>query len=131
MISAGRIEQDGEPLKVTTVMDITERKQAEEALHAERDLLENIFNTSATGIVVLGSDGAIVRANERAHEVLAVPHGIRGQMYTDLDWQITTVTGEPFPEDEAPFVRVTETEARCTTYGSRSTGPKATAASRR
>ena len=73
IVTAGRIEQDGgeqddgeqddreqdiEPMKVTTVMDITERKQAEEALHAERDLLESVFNTSAAGILVLGSDGA-------------------------------------------------------------------------
>ena len=139
IVTAGRIEQDREkqdggeqdvePMKVTTVTDITERKQAEEALHAERDLLESIFNTSAAGIVVLGSDGAIVRANERAREVLAAPHDIRGRMYTDPDWQITTVTGEPFPEDEAPFVRVMETEApvydvRCAAHGPESDSPE-------
>ena len=55
--------------------------------------------------------GLIVRANERAREVLAAPHDIRGQMYTEPDWQISTVTGEPFAEDEAPFVHVMETEA--------------------
>ena len=112
IVTAGRMEQDGEPFKVTTVMDVTKRKQAEEALNAERDLLENIFNTIAAGVLVVDTDGVIVRANEAAAEAQGLaPHDVCGRMYNDSKWHITTLEGEPFPDEARPFVRVMETEA--------------------
>ena len=114
--SAAPIRTDAGKLLGTVVAfrDVTEAYERQQALHAERDLLKNIFNTSAAGILVLGSDGAIVRANERARKTMGAltPYDdIRGKMYTDPNWQITTVGGEPFPEEERPFARVMETEA--------------------
>ena len=78
----------------------------------ERVLLEGIFNTSATAITVLDEDGRIVRANERAVEVMGLSRSaVEGRTYDDPRWEHQTLSGEPVPEEEKPFVRVMTTEA--------------------
>lgn len=112
IITAGYLEQSGEPFKVTTVLDVTDAHKRKEALHAERDLLRSIFNTSAAAITVLNEHGTIIRANKRAQEVLGlVPSDVKGRTYNDPAWHITTVDGKPFPDDELPFAQVMNTEA--------------------
>jgi len=95
-----------------TIRDITAAYEREEALRAERDLLQSIFNTSAAAITVLDDDGTIVQANDRAQEVLGiVPSDVKGRTYSDPAWHITAVGGGPFPDDELPFAQVMETGA--------------------
>ena len=92
--------------------DVSEQVQAERALRAERDLLERIFETSPTAITILDTEGRILRANARAEEVLGLsPSQIRDLSYDDPEWRHTTLDGEPFPDEEQPFVRVMESEA--------------------
>lgn len=95
-----------------TIRDITAAHEREEALRAERDLLKSVFNTSAAAITVLDDDGTILRANDRAQEVLGlVPSDVQGRTYNDPAWHITAVGGGPFPDNELPFAQVMKTEA--------------------
>jgi PAS domain S-box-containing protein len=50
--------------------DITERRKAEKEVKEARDFLENIFKTSADGIVVTGDKGQITMINEAVESIL-------------------------------------------------------------
>ena len=54
---------DGSPLLLIMGIDITERKQAEEALRAEEKFLEDIFNSIQDGLSILDQDRTIIRVN--------------------------------------------------------------------
>jgi PAS domain S-box-containing protein len=104
---------DGDLLGVVMVFrDVTDTYQQEEALRAERDLLAGIFDTSAAAITVLDADGQIIRANERAEEVLGLAVSrVEGRTYDDPGWKHAAVDGGPFADEEQPFARVMATEA--------------------
>ncbi len=50
--------------------EITARKRAEEALHKERNFVDNLFNTVQSAILVLDTQGRIVRFNRCMEEIL-------------------------------------------------------------
>jgi len=90
--------------------NITESKQAEEALRAERDLVRRIMETSPAGIIMANTTGQIVFANPQAEQVLGLSRDqIHRRTYDDPAWHITDYNGEPFPEDELPFAQVQRT----------------------
>jgi PAS domain S-box-containing protein len=97
---------------VNTVADelgaLVARKQAEDALEEERDLLEQIMEAAPVGISVFTRDGALERANSRAlalHDVAAHEPGSRhateGTFYTE--------DGDRVRDAEQPFRQVRET----------------------
>ena len=103
------ITYNSEPAAQTIVRDITRRREVEQTLRAERDLLERIFNTSAAAITVTNASGTIVEANERAEDVLGLSRcTLKGRVYNAPTWQIKSVSGEPFPENRLPFRQVKE-----------------------
>ena len=76
----------------------------------EAALVEGILAASAAAVTVLDAGGRIVRANERAEEVLGLQASrVEGRAYDDPEWKITTVAGDPFPADQLPFARVQRT----------------------
>ncbi|MEZ3143366.1 PAS domain-containing sensor histidine kinase [Halobaculum sp. MBLA0143] len=73
-------------------------------------LLERILATSPVGVVVVGADGEIETANERAQELLGLRREeITARTYTDPEWEITHDDGSPVANDEHPVTRVFET----------------------
>lgn len=101
----------GEPVRsIGVVQDITERKQAEEALRAERDLVNRIMETSPAGIITINREGQIAFANSQAEHVLGLNRTeIHQRTYDDPAWHITDYNGDPFPEDALPFIQVQRT----------------------
>ncbi len=84
-----------------------ERKQADEALRRERDLLGRIMATSPAGIVMLDARGRIDFANARAEEVLGLgKSALIGRAYNDPEWKITGLQGNPLPDEQLPFRQV-------------------------
>jgi PAS domain S-box-containing protein len=55
---------DGRPRKVTFVVDITERKNAEHALRVSEDRLQSLVNAAPVGICVTNKEGLLVNVNE-------------------------------------------------------------------
>lgn len=110
--SAFGIRENGELVRIVGVArDITERKDREEELAAERDLIERMLEASPVGIVVIDTDGTIVRANEQAGTILGVPQDeLEGGSYAPETLQVRKMDGTPMEPDEFPFQRIKATD---------------------
>ena len=92
-----------------TVLDRIER---ENALRAERNLLDRILETSPAAIVVLNTEGAFVQASGRAEDILGLERdSVTDRAFDDPAWHLRTPDGRPMPEEELPFRRVMASEA--------------------
>ncbi len=100
--------EDGEVVKLAgAIQDITDRKQVEERLRHERDLLQNILDASPAAITVLDAEGNLTRANAQAQEVLGLqPCTVEERSFNDPAWSIATPEGDPIPDDTLPFAQV-------------------------
>ncbi|MBD3254757.1 MAG: PAS domain S-box protein [Candidatus Lokiarchaeota archaeon] len=87
--------------------DIRERINAEENIRRERDIFERISEMSPTGIMMVNKDGEIIFSNPQAEKTLALSKSeIVGRLYNAPSWKITDFEGNPFPEEQLPFVVV-------------------------
>jgi len=110
IITTKLINYDGGRAILGIVTDITEHKQAEKALHQERDLVSRIMETSPVGITVVNREGQITFANAQAEKVLGLTKDkIKQRTYNAPEWRITDFYGNPFPDAELPFQRVMNT----------------------
>ncbi|WP_394741874.1 PAS domain-containing sensor histidine kinase [Natronococcus roseus] len=103
------IREDGELqgyAKVTR--DMTERREREQQLQRERDLVERILETSPVGIAVVNPDGSTSRANERMATLLDVPPAESGE-YTAGQRDMYDRDGRLLSVEERPASRVFET----------------------
>ncbi len=102
-------EPDGSVAGVVVASrDMTERKQVEEALQRERDLVTKIMDTSPVGIAVFDPEGRIVFANlllQKMASQVGVTSVI-GRAYNDPMWKSVGIDGEPFPDELLPFPQV-------------------------
>jgi PAS domain S-box-containing protein len=116
----GRLEFDalGQPLKMHgTIQDITERRQAQEALAIERNLLRSLIDNAPDSIYVKDTQGRIVLANMAcAHRArLSTPEQMLGK--TDYDFfpqelaerftaddEVVFRTGQPLFHHEEPSI---------------------------
>jgi diguanylate cyclase (GGDEF)-like protein/PAS domain S-box-containing protein len=57
------------------MVDITDRKEAEEALAASERQYHSVFDAATIGLVMLDLDGTVLEANDVAEQVLAYPAG--------------------------------------------------------
>ncbi|HYN11346.1 MAG TPA: PAS domain S-box protein, partial [Burkholderiales bacterium] len=60
---------------VSTISDITARRQAEEALRESEDLFRKTFELGASGIAHVSLDGRFLRSNRRLSAILGYPQG--------------------------------------------------------
>jgi PAS domain S-box-containing protein len=63
-IFSSRLEYRGKPAVQASIVDITERKNAEEALHVEKAYLEELFENAPESIVLVDNDSRVLRAND-------------------------------------------------------------------
>jgi PAS domain S-box-containing protein len=68
-ISDVLIEWEGKPATLNFATDITERKQAEEALRSEKDFAETLVETAQVIVLVLDTEGRIVRFNPYMEDI--------------------------------------------------------------
>jgi len=95
---------------IAVMVDITDRKQAEEALRNERDLIERIMETSPAGITRVDANGHIVYANKLAETILGLQLSEAVERtYNDPEWKITDFAGKSFPKEKLPFYIVKQT----------------------
>ena len=92
---------------IGTAQDITRRKQAEDALLAEHNFLQNVMNTNPGGIVVIDTNDKITMANLQAQKLLGLEYDkTLGGYKNSPGWQIITVDGDPMSREESPFAQV-------------------------
>jgi len=106
-------DSDGNVVSVLEgVTEITERKQAEQAILREQNFLKQLMETSPVGITVVDREGQISLANFRAEEILGLKRSdIYNRRYNDPAWQITDSEGNKYPEEELPFQLVKRKKA--------------------
>mgnify|MGYP001814919063 FL=1 len=102
-------EPDGSVAGVVVASrDMTERKQVEEALQRERDLVTKVMDTSPVGIAVFDSQGRIIFANLLLQQMASLVGvtTVIGRAYNDPMWQSVGGDGEPLPDQILPFTQV-------------------------
>lgn len=110
ILSSGQVvarDDNGRPLEIAGIhIDITERKQLEAQLVAERDYLARLMDTSASGIAVMDGQGQIIFANREAECILGRNLSVMQEMRFDAaDWQIKALDGADISRDDLPFPR--------------------------
>ena len=70
---------------------------------AQRERLSSIFETMGEGLVVIGTDGALVECNPAAERIFGLSADqICGRAAVDVRWGNVRVDGSPLPGDELP-----------------------------
>lgn len=87
----------------TIFMDITERREAEEAIRkSERDF-RTLFDSMTQGIVYQDRSGRIISANRAAEHILGLTFDeLKGQSSFDQHWKAIKMNGEPLPGADHP-----------------------------
>ena len=100
--------------RVELYYDVTERRRTGDVLHErdqelrrERDLVEQILESSPVGISVLSRDGNLERANERAQDLRGVDPDEDDRLVA-AERDLYDEAGDPIPDEDRPFYRVTE-----------------------
>lgn len=95
---------------VLSLRDTTELLNLSQRLEAERDRLQSLMENSAIGIFLVNEAGDIVYANPEAEQITGRSvSDIQMRNVGDVNWEVTTVEGEPLSRDELPAVVVLRT----------------------
>jgi PAS domain S-box-containing protein len=110
-IALSKVTIGGRTYIMTLSREITERKQAEEALNLERLFLSTVLDTIEEAIVICDNHGRIVRFNEAARQLHGLPEkpipAEQWAEYYDL-YKPDGVT--PLPTEEIPLFRALQGE---------------------
>ena len=98
--------EDGTPLRFDGVtQDVTELKQAREALDAERARLSAVFDNVPLGLIFTLTDGSIAAGNRQAEQILGCPLR-NGGLHSYRDMALIHGDGRRVDDDERPLSRV-------------------------
>ncbi len=102
-LSIAKITLKEEPYLISIASDITERKQAEDALEESETRFRSLFETMAQGVIYQLADGKIISANPAAQRILGLSiDQILGRTSTDPRWKSIYENGTDFPGEEHP-----------------------------
>ncbi|HEY7699751.1 MAG TPA: PAS domain S-box protein, partial [Vicinamibacteria bacterium] len=101
-------ELRGEPVIVAGSYDVTQRKQAEDALEQERNFVSAVLDTAGALVVVLDHEGRVVRFNRACERITGYSfEEIRGKPFPE-----TFLLPEERPEVERDFQKLLSGEPR-------------------
>ena len=94
---------------VLSLIDITERKVAEDALLRQHELLMRVLDSNPSAIVMLDHRGTIGYANRRAQDLLGLSEGSLHRMrHEEETFEATTPDGSQIASDRFPLSLVTD-----------------------
>jgi len=103
----GDKDNEGEFIIDGFTTDITDLRDTQEELRKEGIFLQQLTDTSPIGITRVDENGNMVYANRAAEEILGLTKDkITDRVYNDPKWEIASLDGSPFPDEELPFYRV-------------------------
>ncbi|MEE8383283.1 MAG: PAS domain S-box protein, partial [Thermodesulfobacteriota bacterium] len=82
---------------VGVIRDITKRRKAEKEIREARDFLENIFKTTADGIIVTDNEGSITMVNDAMEEITGYPRAELLKQHVTL---LTPTDNQQYSEGE-------------------------------
>ncbi|MEQ8676043.1 MAG: PAS domain-containing sensor histidine kinase [Aggregatilineales bacterium] len=112
-LTAPIVDEAGNVINLLTVSrDVTERIVTEKTLAEERDLFKIIMETSPSGIMVVDKSGQIIFSNNRAEEITGMTPEEKStdRSYDSPEWKHTDYDGNPWLDEQQPFVRVMQTK---------------------
>jgi len=90
--------------------DVTEWKQAEEALRESEEKYRGLFETMSQGVIYQDSSGRVVSANPAACRILGSDlEELLGRAADDPQWRVIHENGSPFRIDETPLMAALQT----------------------
>ena len=106
-------DTEGRPLRsVGTVLDVTERRAAEEALLRERDRAVSILEASPVAMLRVERDGRLAVANQAAGRLLGLEQLGTTRLPLNLSkWQVADADGHPVTAEQLPFAKLLRTRA--------------------
>jgi PAS domain S-box-containing protein len=105
-------DPDGTVIAVEGIAhDITDRKQAEDALQESEKIHRELLNNLNSGVVVHASDTSVVYSNPRACELLSLSEEqILGKVAIDPEWKFLREDGSTMPLEEYPVNQVMDSQ---------------------
>jgi PAS domain S-box-containing protein len=106
----GIITEDGNKCN-TTIVDITQLKEVEEALKQSKERYQKLLNILDSGVVVHAPDASIIITNPKACELLGLTEEqMKRKMVVDSDWRFlddnkTVLTFEQYPVNQILFTK--------------------------
>jgi PAS domain S-box-containing protein len=95
-------------------LDITARKQAEEALRESEERYRSVITAMHEGVVLLGTDGCIRAFNASAERILGLSaEQIMGRTPLDPRWDAIHEDGSEFPGETHPVIVTLRTGRPC------------------
>ena len=79
------IEWEGKPATQNILIDVTERKQAEDRVHRAEQQLRDGIDSISDGFVLYGADERLIMCNEQYLEIYKYPHGYNGIVGSGLE----------------------------------------------
>ena len=102
-----RSEQENTRGIVLSLIDITERKSAEQALLRQHELMMRVLDSNPSAILMLDHKGLIIYANRRAEELLGHPEEQLKQMYHDeAVFSPKATDGSRLSSEDLPFAQL-------------------------
>jgi PAS domain S-box-containing protein len=109
--SVAPITHEGQVTAVIIIAtDITEHKQAEQALEESESKYRTLFETMAQGVVYQSANGRITSANPAAERILGLTlEQMQGRTSRDPRWKAIREDGSDFPGDTHPAMEALKT----------------------
>ena len=102
-INAVLITWESEPATLNFISDITERRQAEEALRDSEEQYRALFETMAQGVVYQNTRGEIISANPAAEKIFGLSlDQMKGRTSVDPRWKAIHEDGSVLPGETHP-----------------------------
>ncbi len=96
---------------VITLVDVSSRRRAHDALSRNHELMMRILETNPTAITMVDSNGSIIFANTEAERLFGLTRSEISEMrYDDNGFQITDTDGNPIASEDLPFAQLMSTK---------------------
>ncbi|WP_458189064.1 PAS domain S-box protein [Haladaptatus sp. NG-WS-4] len=102
---------DGHQLSTAIVRDVSDQKRTERQLREERELVQQVFETSPIALAVHSADGEVLRANDRALDMLGLEDVEEFSPVDERDdLKVYGADGEPLSPEEYAKSQVIRTK---------------------
>jgi PAS domain S-box-containing protein len=104
----------GRGLIYAAARDVTEQKQAEEAIQKSEERYRTVIAAMQDGIVIADADGGFRSCNDSAERILGLSaEQIMGRTALDARWRAIHEDGSPFPAETFPVTVTLRTGQPC------------------